>query len=184
MKIKNLKSSHRSFASRSFEFIGWMWCTLRVMFLRVKENVSFTISDLKDLDLPNHTSYLNISHIFVITFDIFFISKNLESKRNINTIVQWRENPSFSPDSRDLRNDFRFAQIFRQNLHGGGERECQRTQRRENENRWSNRVMEWWSSGAMENKAADKAIGARITSQPIVFCIRKGSWNGATSCDL
>lgn len=93
------------------------------------------ILDLKDLDLLNYTSYLNIFYIFIITFDIFFILKNLESKRNINTTVQWRENPSFSPDSRDLRNDFRLTQIFRQNLHDEGGRECQRTQRRENENR-------------------------------------------------
>ena len=74
------------------------------------------ISDLKDSDLPNHTPYLNISHISVVTFGISSISKNLGSKRNISTTVQWRENPSFSPDSRDLRNDFRLAQIFRQNL--------------------------------------------------------------------
>ena len=105
------------------------------MSLGVKRSVSFTISDLKDSDLPNHTPYLNISHISVVTFGISSISKNLGSKRNISTTVQWRENPSFSPDSRDLRNDFRLAQIFRQNLHGGGGRECQHTQRRENENR-------------------------------------------------
>ena len=38
--------------------------------------------------------------------------------------------------------------------------------------------MEQWSSGAVENKAADKAIGAWVTSQPIVFCTRERSRNG------
>ena len=39
------------------------------------------ILNLKDLDLSNHTSYRNFSHISIITFDLFSISKNLRRKR-------------------------------------------------------------------------------------------------------
>ena len=80
-ETRSLKSSHRSFASRSSGFTGWVWCTLRVMSLGVKWSVSFTISDLKDPGLPNHTSYRNFSHISVVTFGLSSISKNLRRKR-------------------------------------------------------------------------------------------------------
>lgn len=51
------------------------------MSLGVERSVSFTISDLKDADLPNHTSYLNFSHISVVTLGLSSISKNLRRKR-------------------------------------------------------------------------------------------------------
>ena len=81
IETRSLKSSHRSFASRSSGFTGWVWCTLRVMSLGVKRSVSFTISNLKDPGLPNHTSYRNFSHISVVTFGLSSISKNLRRKR-------------------------------------------------------------------------------------------------------
>ena len=51
------------------------------MSLEVKRSVSFTISNLKDPGLPNHTSYRNFSHISVVTFGLSSISKNLRRKR-------------------------------------------------------------------------------------------------------
>ena len=51
------------------------------MSLRVERSVSFTIPDLKDLGLPNCTSYLNFPYISVVTFGLSFISKNLRRKR-------------------------------------------------------------------------------------------------------
>ena len=95
METRSLKSSHRSFASRSSGFTDWVWCTLWVMSLGVERSVSFTISDLKDPGLPNRTSYLNFSHISVVTFGLSSISKNLRRKR---TSVQLSsgEKPHFS----------------------------------------------------------------------------------------
>lgn len=51
------------------------------MFLRVKRNVNFTILNLRGLCLLNHIFYRNFSHIFLITFGLFFISKKLRRKR-------------------------------------------------------------------------------------------------------
>ena len=81
IETRGLKSSHRSFASRSSGSTGWVWCTLRVMSLGVEQSVSFTISDLRDSGLPNHTSYRNFSHISVVTFGLSSISKKLRRKR-------------------------------------------------------------------------------------------------------
>ena len=47
----------------------------------VERNINITILNLKDLSFSNHIFYMNLSHIFVITFDLFFISKNLREKR-------------------------------------------------------------------------------------------------------
>ena len=51
------------------------------MSLGVERSVKFTISDLKDPGFPNHTTYLNFSHISVVTFGLSSISKNLRRKR-------------------------------------------------------------------------------------------------------
>ncbi len=51
------------------------------MSLGVERSVSFTISDLKNPGLSNRTSYLNFSHISVVTFRLSSISKNLRRKR-------------------------------------------------------------------------------------------------------
>lgn len=80
IETRSLKSFYRSFASRSSEFTGFMWCTLRIIFLKAKRNVSCTISDLKNSSFQNRISYLNFPHIFIITFGLFFISKNLKKR--------------------------------------------------------------------------------------------------------
>ena len=51
------------------------------MSLGVERIVSFTISDLRDSGLPDHTSYRNFPHISVVTFGLSSISKNLRRKR-------------------------------------------------------------------------------------------------------
>ena len=58
-----------------------MWYTLRVISLGVKRSISFTISNLKELGLLNHTSYRNFSYISRVTFGLSSISKNLRRKR-------------------------------------------------------------------------------------------------------
>ncbi len=52
------------------------------MSLGVERSVSFTISDLRDSGLPNHTSYWNFSHISVVTFGLSSISKKLGRKEH------------------------------------------------------------------------------------------------------
>ena len=49
---RNLIYSHRSFASRSSESTGCVWCTLRVISLGVEQSVSITISYLERFTSP------------------------------------------------------------------------------------------------------------------------------------
>lgn len=57
------------------------------------------MSDLRDLGLPDHTSYRNFSHISIVTFNLSSISKKLRRKRTSvrpsSTTIQG-ENPHLS----------------------------------------------------------------------------------------
>ena len=127
------------------------------MSLEVKRSVSFTILNLKDSNLSNHTSYRNFSHISIVTFDLSSISKNLRRKRISVPLSRgekiYLSHPIFAiaATTFDLYRSFIRTFIINKKEDAIVLRDIKMR---------IDEAIKQWSSGAMENKAADKAIGA------------------------
>ena len=135
----------------------------RIQFNVIKRRVSFTISELKAPGLPNRTSYLNFSHISVVTFGLSSISKNLRRKR---TSVRL---------SSGEKTHFSHLILVIAATTSGLHKSFARTFMVEEEDAVVLGDVKMRIGEAVENKAADKVIGAWVISQPIVFCTRERS---------
>ena len=133
------------------------------MSLKVKRSVSFTISDLKDSSLSNHTSYRNFSYISVVTFGLFSISKNLRRKRLLVSLSSDKKTHLFYSIFAIAATTF--------DLH----RSFVRTFMMEKDDVVILKNVKMRIDGAVENKAADKMIGVRIISQSIVSALESNS---------